>query len=93
MLVFLCIYGYASGFKWWSGLIVLSSPVYFFYYRLIFSSSHEVGDAVIAQITPDILSLIGGYSEYRRSEWQELKLLVWLLLCSVTTYVEYRLFS
>jgi hypothetical protein len=71
-------------------LTVVNTPVYFLLGRLFFDDWADFLECVRFWFTPDWISLFRG--EWGEDRWDTFKLAIFLLLCALTVFSEYRFF-
>ena len=70
-------------------IIINSFTVYRFYFRMIFKDIDDFNESIRFTLTPNIFSLFRG--EYLRDRMGEFKLGLFVMLCFITTIIEYAL--
>lgn len=68
-------------------IIINSFTVYKFYFRMIFKDMDDVNESIRFTLTPNLFSLFRG--EYLRDRIGEFKLGLFIMLCFISTMIEY----
>ena len=75
----------------WTILLIANIPVYWLLGWVVFQQWDEFFESVRFWLTPDIFSAFRG--EYGDSQWANLRLFLWAVLCAVSIYGEYSLLT
>ena len=68
-------------------IIINSFIVYRFYFHMLFKDVDDFNESIRFTLTPDLFSLFRG--EYLRDRIGEFKLGLFIMLCFITTMIEY----
>lgn len=68
-------------------IIINSFTVYRFYFHMFFKDVDDINESIRFTLTPDLFSLFRG--EYLKDRIGEFKLGLFIMLCFITTMIEY----